>query len=169
MTRISVLANIKLGFVSGLLLLLVSVAATAAIDVYEFSSQEAEDKYRLLIKELRCPKCQNQDISDSNAPIAQDMRKQVHRLVENGKNEAFIVDFMVERFGEFVSYRPVVDSRTYALWYGPLILLVLGIVLIVALSRTKKSREFDSDKLNSKEQEALEKVLDQHSSESKEP
>lgn len=114
----------------------------SSIDVYEFSSDDKRERYHALTKELRCPKCQNQDIADSNAPIAKDMRREVHRLVETGASEKDVVDYMVERFGEFVTYTPSLDSRTYALWYGPFVVLAMGLMVIVLVaSRARKANK----------------------------
>ena len=117
--------------------LLFAAASFADIDVRSFETDEARDTYQALTRELRCPKCQNQDIADSNAPIAQDMRAQVHRLVEEGKSHEQVVDYMIERFGEFVTYKPKISSETYLLWYGPWFFVAIGLVAIVAMSRKK--------------------------------
>ncbi|KZZ58142.1 hypothetical protein A3762_08470 [Oleiphilus sp. HI0125] len=110
----------------------------ADIDVYEFSSETKLESYQALTRELRCPKCQNQDIADSNAPIAQDMRAQVHRLVEDGHSHDEVVDFMIQRFGEFVTYKPPVRSETYLLWYGPWVFIAIGLIAIIGISRSKR-------------------------------
>lgn len=112
-------------------------AANASIDVYSFSNEDNRTKYHALTKELRCPKCQNQDIADSNSPIASDMRREVHRLLEEGKDHDQVVQFMVERFGEFVTYKPKVSSETYVLWYGPWVLIGIGILIIAFVLRSK--------------------------------
>lgn len=111
---------------------------SADIDVYEFSSEEKRERYLGLTKELRCPKCQNQDIADSNAPIAQDMRREVHRMVEEGKAHDDVVSFMIERFGDFVTYKPAVVPSTYLLWFGPFALIALGVFVVWRMSVKKK-------------------------------
>ena len=83
-----------------------SLQLHAAIDVYDFDDEAKRADFVALTKELRCPKCQNQDIADSNAPIAKDMRTEVHRLLEEGKDKDSIIAYMIERFGGFVSYKP---------------------------------------------------------------
>ena len=117
---------------------LLSTYASASIDIFEFASEENRERYLALTKELRCPKCQNQDIADSNAPIAEDMRRETHRLVEQGESHDDIVKYMVERFGEFVTYKPKVIPETYVLWFAPWVLLFLGVVIVVTM--TKKRR-----------------------------
>ncbi len=98
--------------------------AHAAIDTYEFANDGERERFRELTKELRCPKCQNQDIADSNAPIAADLRKEIFRMLGEGKDNQQIIDFMVDRYGEFVRYNPALSSKTALLWFGPAGLLV---------------------------------------------
>jgi cytochrome c-type biogenesis protein CcmH len=103
----------------------------AVIETYEFSSAELEQRYRMLSQELRCPKCQNQNIADSNAPIARDLRAELARQLERGANDEEILAFMVERYGEFVRYRPEVNDQTLVLWIGPWLLLLLGAGIVL--------------------------------------
>lgn len=135
--------RLALSAISLLLVLLAGAQiAHASIDVYEFSSDDKRERYHALTKELRCPKCQNQDIADSNAPIAKDMRREVHRLVEKGVAEDDVVAYMVERFGEFVTYTPTLDKRTYALWYGPVVVLALGLLIVlITATRARKNKQ----------------------------
>ena len=107
--------------------------AHAAIDTYEFAKDGDRERFRELTKELRCPKCQNQDIADSNAPIAADLRKEIFRMLGEGKDNQQIIDFMVDRYGDFVRYKPALTARTWLLWFGPGILLhlQLGNALLV--------------------------------------
>jgi cytochrome c-type biogenesis protein CcmH len=107
-------------------LFLVSSSAWAVIETYEFSSPDLASRYHQLSQELRCPKCQNQNIADSNAPIARDLRVVLYDQLEAGQTDAQILDFMVARYGQFVRYRPEVDRQTALLWWSPLLLLVLG-------------------------------------------
>jgi len=107
-------------------LFLVSSSAWAVIETYEFSSPDLASRYHQLSQELRCPKCQNQNIADSNAPIARDLRVVLYEQLEAGQTDAQILDFMVARYGQFVRYRPEVDRQTALLWWSPMLLLVLG-------------------------------------------
>lgn len=115
-----------------------SMSSIASIDVYEFESEALRADFVSLTKELRCPKCQNQDIADSNAPIAADMRKEVHRLLNEGKSKESIVNYMIERFGDFVTYKPKKSLQTFMLWYGPWIFIAIGLCIIGSLFRKKK-------------------------------
>lgn len=148
------------GWVVALTLVFIT-SVQASIDVYEFSTDERRDQYLALTKELRCPKCQNQDIADSNAPIAQDMRREVHRMVEEGQSSEQVVQFMVDRFGEFVSYKPKVNASTFALWFGPYILLVLGLIVVaIVAKKAHNKRDSSLPSLSAEEQSKLSQLLD---------
>ena len=117
--------------------------ASAAIDVYTFDSDAQEQTFRELTKELRCPKCQNQDIADSNAPIAADLRKEIFRMLGEGKDNQQIIDFMVDRYGEFVRYKPELNSHTWLLWFGPGGLLLGGVWVIYLIVARHRGRHGD--------------------------
>ncbi|MDA9367887.1 cytochrome c-type biogenesis protein CcmH [Flavobacteriaceae bacterium] len=110
------------------LLLLASMTASAVIETYVFSEPGLERRYRQLSQELRCPKCQNQNIADSNAPISRDLRSLLHRQLETGASDEEILTFMVARYGEFVRYSPAVNKKTALLWYAPGILIAFGML-----------------------------------------
>ncbi|TDQ40122.1 cytochrome c-type biogenesis protein [Thiopseudomonas denitrificans] len=139
--------------------------ALAAIDTHEFDTQAERDRYRKLTEELRCPKCQNQNIADSDAPISLDLREETYRLMtEEGLSDDQIVEFLVERYGDFVRYKPPVDKRTLVLWYGPFTLLGLG-MLMLALIIVRRRKGGDSDaagqQLSGDEQQRLNELLNQ--------
>lgn len=112
-----------------------SMPLLAVIETYEFSSLELEKRYRRLSQELRCPKCQNQNIADSNAPISQDLRRLLHEQLEAGLSDKAILKDMVGRYGQFVRYRPDTEGATLWLWLFPGLLLGLGAVLVMFLVR----------------------------------
>ena len=128
-----------------MLLLMLAMPAFAAIDVYQFDNEQQEQRFRILSEELRCPKCQNQSIADSDAGIAQDMRTRVHTMILEGKSDEDIVDYFVSRYGDFVSYRPPVNAGTSILWLGPILLLLGGAVLIVILLRNASRKAAADD------------------------
>ena len=136
--------------------------AHAAIDTYEFANDAERDRFRELTKELRCPKCQNQDIADSNAPIATDLRREIYRMLGEGKDNQQILDFMVARYGDFVLYKPALTSKTAVLWFGPLALLVGGMVVIgVIVGRRRRTEQTEgSDTLSVDERKRLDTLLD---------
>lgn len=147
------------------LLMLWSMQSLAAIDAYEFQDEETRKRFQSLTEELRCPKCQNQNLSDSNSPIAKDLRNEVYRMLDQGDDNSTIVDFMVARYGEFVLYRPRVGVDTYLLWYGPFGLLLIGIVVVIVMTRRKKqsNTEASGAQLDENERKQLNSLLNQDS------
>ncbi|HLR87438.1 MAG TPA: cytochrome c-type biogenesis protein [Wenzhouxiangella sp.] len=119
-------------------LVLCSTALASAIETYPFSSELEETRFRSLIAELRCTVCQNQSLSDSDAPLAKDLRREVFGMLQDNRSDQEIRDFMVERYGEFVLYRPPLAGHTLLLWGGPVGLLVIG--LATALIAIRKRR-----------------------------
>lgn len=102
-----------------------SAASYASIDVYDFDSVQQEAQYRALIEELRCPKCQNQNLAGSDAPIAQDLKQKTYDLVQDGRSDGEIRAYMQERYGDFISYKPPVRPSTWILWFFPPLLLIV--------------------------------------------
>jgi len=97
-----------------------------------FENQEQEDRFNELTLELRCLVCQNQNLADSDATLAHDLRREVHEMLLTGKTNDEIKAFMVERYGDFVLYRPPVQKNTYLLWLAPLVLLLIGALILRA-------------------------------------
>ena len=142
-------------------LLLLSAAAGAVIETYQFSSPELERRYRQLSRELRCPQCQNQNIADSNAPVSQDLRRLLYRRLEAGATNDEILADMVARYGEFVRYRPSRSGPTLWLWIAPLALLLAGISVPLLLFRRTPRRAADAPPaLSDEERRRLAAVLD---------
>ena len=123
------------------LLFLLCANAQASFETYEFSTTQNEMRYFHLSKELRCPTCQNQNISDSDAPLAADLRRELHRMIEAGYDNDAILDFMVSRFGDFVHYRPRMTPETYLLWFGPFVLLFGGFGAVWWVARNRRLRQ----------------------------
>lgn len=134
-----------LKFAVGLGVLIFSAWATAAIDVYEFNSEIDRKRYQSFIDEMRCPKCQNQNLSGSDSPIAMDLRRELYLMIEAGKSDKEIVDFMVERYGEFILYRPRLTSSTVLLWVAPVLLLIAGIILLLLIVRKRRSTAVEAE------------------------
>ncbi|MBB2495936.1 cytochrome c-type biogenesis protein [Aquipseudomonas ullengensis] len=147
--------------IAGLFGLSLLGAAQAAIDTYQFKDEAEREQFRELTQELRCPKCQNQDLADSNAPIAADLRREIFRMLGEGKSKDQIVEFMVMRYGDFVRYKPPVDARTYLLWYGPAALLGLGLVGlgVLVLRRRRVENAPEKAALSEAERERLATLL----------
>lgn len=120
---------------AALTLLLGSSLGNAAIDHYAFEDDSLRQRYLQLVKELRCPKCQNQNIADSNAPISNDLRQQVYLQLKQGKSDSEITRYMVKRYGQFIVYRPPISAETLILWLAPLAFVVIGLACVIAMAR----------------------------------
>ena len=105
----------------------------------QFKDADEERRFHALVAELRCVMCQNQSLADSNAQIAVDLRREVLALMREGRNDRDIKDFLVQRYGEFVLYRPQVESSTWLLWFGPAVLLLVGGVVIAGIVRRRSA------------------------------
>src|SRR5690606_36042664 len=125
-------------------------------------SEAERQRFRDLTFELRCPKCQNQNIADSDAPIAMDMRREIHRMLEDGQSDGQIVGYLVDRYGDFVRYKPPVELRTLLLWYGPWALLGGGLLalVVIVVRRRKVENAPQNALLSAEEQERLSQLLD---------
>ena len=125
----------------GLLSLLLASTAQARVEVLEFESPEHEERYNDLIAELRCLVCQNQNLADSNAELAVDLRRKTYEMVSQDKSEKEIADYMVQRYGDFVLYRPPLNSNTLLLWVGPFIILLIGVGLLIRTIRRRRAEQ----------------------------
>lgn len=139
------------------LVLLAGAPALAGIDAYEFRTPEQEQRYRALVEELRCPKCQNQNLAGSDALVARDLKDRTYRLVMAGKSDEEIRQHMVERYGDFITYRPPLRAGTLLLWAGPaLLLLIVAAVLVWRVRRPAAA----AAPLSEDEQRRLRQLLD---------
>ena len=132
--------------------LFVSISVAASIDALNFASPEQEKDYHQLTQELRCPQCQNNNIADSNATIAVDMRGKVFELLQEGKNRHEVVDYMIQRYGNFVTYDPPMTTSTIVLWIAPILLVLIGILFIFK-RKSKSPSAVNSDSILDDERE----------------
>ncbi|AZT84393.1 cytochrome c-type biogenesis protein CcmH [Marinobacter sp. NP-4(2019)] len=139
-------------------LLPLQVSADEA-NVEGFDSLQEEQRYRDLTAELRCPKCQNQNIADSNAPIAKDMRDRVYQMMQDGASNEEIVGDLVGRFGEFVRYKPEVDRRTLLLWATPAIAVGIGLLAVASIIVRSRCRNGQKTVLTPEEQARVDRLL----------
>lgn len=116
----------------------------AGIDAREFTDGTLRQRYRDLSVVLRCPKCQNQNIAESNSPIANDLRGEIYRMLRDGKSDQQIVDFMVMRYGDFVLYTPALSSRTALLWLGPAASLLAGGMAVAIIVARRRRADFST-------------------------
>jgi len=121
-----------------LFLLFAIVPAHAGIEVRSFKTPELEARYKHLTSTLRCLVCQNENLADSNAELAGQLRNQIYKMLSEGDSDKQIVDYMVARYGNFVLYSPPLIPTTYFLWIGPFVLLIAGIVIMQIIIRRNR-------------------------------
>ena len=139
--------------------LLFSSVAFSSIDALNFSSPQQESDYHQLTQSLRCPQCQNNNIADSNATIAVDMRGKVFELLQEGKSKNDVVDYMVARYGNFVTYDPPMTASTLVLWIAPLLLVLLGVVFLLRRKPQAQSAVKSQDVLTDEDNARLAELL----------
>lgn len=147
-----------------LCLFLLSQSVHAEIEVYQFTTSELELRYQTLTEELRCLVCQNQNIADSHAELAQDLRRKVYEMLNRGETNPQIIDYMTERYGDFVLYRPPFNARTLILWLAPILTLLMGGIGFWSLL---KRRDNSDERLSDSERARLDKLLHTKKSDSK--
>ena len=155
-------------FINPCLLILslgLSSMVLGAYDAHDFSGHpNKEIRYQKIIEEVRCPKCQNQNIGGSNAPISKDLRAKIYELLMQDKSDTEIYAYLVERYGDFVLYRPPVRKDTWALWFAPPLVLILVLIMLVKVQRSRLSQLSASDsasqanELDLQERERLKKI-----------
>ena len=123
-----------------LILLLIHGAFAESIEVNDFENSSQESRYINLIDNIRCPVCQGQSIGGSNSDLAKDLREQVRKMILNDKSDDDIYLFMIERYGDFVIFKPPINWKTYLLWFTPLIFLVLCFIYLIRI--ISKKRDF---------------------------
>ena len=128
-----------------LLIVLLAVPALAIDTGQAFEDPELQARYENIIEEVRCLQCQNESIKDSNANLARDLRREIRRMLSEGRTDAEVYDFLVERYGQFVLYRPQMSGKTLILWIAPGVLLLLGAGMIVNILRRRAALPLDDD------------------------
>jgi cytochrome c-type biogenesis protein CcmH len=135
------------------LLLLCATASAFAIDPMPFRDAEEEARFRALAAELRCVLCQNQSLADSNAAIAQDLRKQVFDLMREGRSDEEIKTYLTERYTDFVLYKPRLQSRTLLIWFAPAAVLLAGAIAVAVIVRRRARLAVATNSLRPEEDE----------------
>ncbi|MHB1948736.1 MAG: cytochrome c-type biogenesis protein [Gammaproteobacteria bacterium] len=118
-------------------LVLLVTPVFAAQDFYQFDTQEQQIRFEALTTQFRCLVCQNQNIAESNATLANDLREQIYQKIRQGESDNNIVNYLVARYGDYVLYRPPVNTLTLGLWFGPSLLLLLGLGYLMYYVRKK--------------------------------
>ncbi|PHQ73088.1 MAG: heme lyase NrfEFG subunit NrfF [Shewanella sp.] len=139
-------------------LTVISVNATP-VDTYEFKSAENQKRALELAHSLRCPQCQNQNLIDSNSPVAQDLRLEVYQMVDAGKDYDEVIEFMTSRYGDFVLYKPRMEPKTYILWLGPIGFLVIGLLIGFFFVRKQRISQVEVQEISAEEQKELDRLL----------
>lgn len=140
-----------------LLLLLLPLQTFSADKIVKFKTQEQEQRYKKLIQQLRCLVCQNQNIADSNAELAVDLRNIVQEKIRKGESDVQITGYLVQRYGDFVLYKPRIKPSTWLLWFGPFVLLALAIFLL--LRKIQRNNQTVSADISEEEQARIEAML----------
>ena len=132
-----------------LCLLSFTAESESSKEVYSFVNDENQERFYTLIDTYRCPKCQSSNLSGSNAPIAKDLKREIHRLIEEGKTDEQIETFLRSRYGDFILYKPALRKNTLILWLGPFILLSLIVFLVVSwnMSSKRKSKDLEAEQI----------------------
>lgn len=133
--------------------------AYAQVDTFEFDTDVQQERFRTLSDELRCPMCQNSSLSGSTGGVAEDLRREIHRMIMSGRSDAEIIQFMFERYGDFILFRPRLTPGTVLLWFGPLLFLLIGgLVAFGIWRRARKIKDSDSE-LDKSQQDRLQQLL----------
>ncbi len=156
--------RITLGLIP-LLLLLCKPVVFAGVEIREFETDQHRQRYQKLIDETRCLVCQNQNLADSNAQLALDLRNIIYGMIKDGKTDKEIVDYLVARYGEFVLYNPPLDRTTFVLWFGPVLLLLLVIFLLINF--ILKRRRAAPLSLTEEQHQRSQQLLDENDEETK--
>ena len=131
----------------------------AVLAVVEFSDESLRPRYQQLVQELRCPKCQNQNLADSNSPISQDLRREIQRLLEQQMTDQQIKDYLKSRYSEFILYRPEVNKNTWLLWGSPVVIVLLGLLIVARHHRRVKPVLVSKSTTDSGDQQRLAALL----------
>ena len=125
-------------FVFGILLIQAPFAESIEASIFE--TEEQQSRYTQLIEDIRCPVCQGQSIGGSNSGLAKDLREKVREMILDGQSDPEIYSYMVERYGDFVVYKPPVNTKTYPLWFAPLFILILSLIFLFRSTRRNKEK-----------------------------
>ncbi|MDH5570835.1 MAG: cytochrome c-type biogenesis protein CcmH [Gammaproteobacteria bacterium] len=129
----------------------------ATIVAFDFNDPQKEARFKKFSEELRCLVCQNQSLADSNAELAMDLRRELYKMIQNEATDDDIVEFMVNRYGDFVLYRPPVKSTTWLLWFGPFVLVFIGLIILFKVIRAVNKG--GNAELSTEEQQRLHNML----------
>ena len=139
--------------------LFLSSLVVASTEVVEFSDESLRPRFQQLVEELRCPKCQNQNLADSNSPISQELRREIQSMLEQQMTDQQIKDYLKSRYSEFILYRPEVNKSTWLLWGSPAVILLFGLLIAMRHNR-QKPLATESNSASAADQQRLAALLD---------
>jgi len=154
--------NVFLAFVSIIVLLcslLLPSTTYSQVDTFEFDTEEQQNRFRTLSDELRCPMCQNSSLTGSTGGVAEDLRREVHRMIMEGRSDSEIIQFMFERYGDFILFRPRLTAGTVLLWFGPLLFLFIGGLFAFGIWRRARKISDSDTELDKSQQKRLQQLL----------
>ncbi len=126
----------------------------------EFDNEQKQARYHALLEEIRCLVCQNQSLADSSAGLAQDLRNEIYDMVQQDQSEQAIMQFLVDRYGDFVLYRPRLQSNTWLLWTGPFIALIIAVVIVFVIIKRQSKALSQRLELSPEQKQKLEQLID---------
>ena len=132
----------------------------AAVDAFAFDTPEQQERFRHLSNEFRCPMCQNTNLTGSSGGVAEDLRREIYMMIMEGQTDEEITRFMLDRYGDFILYRPRLTGETILLWFGPLLFLLVGGWVVMGIIRRARPVERVAAELDTAEQERLRKLLE---------
>ncbi len=143
----------------GVFLLITQPNIYAQVDTFEFDNDEQQGRFRQLSNELRCPMCQNTNLSGSTGGVAEDLRREIHRMILEGMSNEEIEQFMFERYGDFIFYRPRLRAETILLWFGPLLFLIIGGFVAYGIFRRANSVDRTTVDLDEEQEAKLNELV----------
>jgi len=150
----------RVSLLTGFVIVFLPLVNQAAIDAYPFPEDEMRVRYNGLIAELRCPQCLNTNLAGSDAMIAKDLRREVHRLILEGKTDEQVLSFMHQRYGDFILYNPQLKPGTWLLWFGPVVFFIVACLILFRISRWRVRKGASKvAKLSEDEQTRLEQLI----------
>ena len=144
----------------GLALILAATVLFGSENLVQFSDESLRIRYQVLITELRCPKCQNQNLADSNSPISHDLREEIQRMLEQEMTDSEIKYHLTSRYSEFILYRPELNRTTYLLWGSPVVILLMGLLVALRLNRRNTAEVVSSEKTEIANESRLAELLE---------
>ena len=142
-----------------ILVFFIPATSLAQVDTFAFDTPEQQQRFRTLSDELRCPMCQNTSLSGSTGGVAEDLRREVHRMIMEGMSDEQIEQFMFERYGDFIFYKPRLKPETLLLWFGPLLFFLIGAFVLVGIWRKAKRVDEEPLILNAESQGRIDALI----------